>query len=381
MEIVNNTGWLTKDLKRIFTRALKENNKIEDKLKIGLTYERMKEGLKAGNVLKIIIKYSRKSRFEGILRTWNYTYRGVNGITVKTKERISGKAPLQGNYIKLYLPKNIINKEVLVGIFTHEIYHVRGFSHKQMMKDELSFPWVRDDIKYPLRKEGEEKMSKERMMRIEVEGSPAKIEITKLDFDAYVRVQDLGVTNMLNIKLVKKLSGLPRLKILAIIKNYGELARGLKEEPIKIKEEVDEEMIIKTRTSGGRERTEKLTTEQAVAELSVHNKTKTLTRIEEALRKGTKMQGDNGVFYQITNHEEVKKVKKVKKTQKPAAVVKPAVNVVTPRELAKDLEITPLELRKVIRGLKLVRKGRFWEWDKEKDKDQLAKIRKAVLGK
>ena len=227
-------------------------------------------------------------------------------------------------------------------------------------------------------------MKKERTMRVGVEGMPAKVEITKSNLDAYIRVQKSGVTNMLNLKKVMKLSGLPKLRVLAIIQNYRELTRGLEEEPIRILEEVDEEMIIKTRTAGGVERREKLTTEQAVAELFTHHKgAETLTRIKEALLKGTKMQGDSGIFYQIKseNHEEVKPVKKVKKTQETITANKPKSSSITPNQLAKDLEITPLELRKVIRGLKLVRKGRFWEWDKEKDKDQLVKIRKAVLGK
>ena len=44
--------------------------------------------------------------------------------------------------------------------------------------------------------------------------------ITQDEFDAYVKVQMSGVTNMLNIPMVSEYSGLSRDKIITIISNY-----------------------------------------------------------------------------------------------------------------------------------------------------------------
>jgi hypothetical protein len=47
--------------------------------------------------------------------------------------------------------------------------------------------------------------------------------ITKEEFEAYLKVQQSGVTNMFNIKDVSFLSGLERATILAIMNNYDAL--------------------------------------------------------------------------------------------------------------------------------------------------------------
>ena len=48
-------------------------------------------------------------------------------------------------------------------------------------------------------------------------------EITKEQFEAYVDVQESGVTNMFNAKLVGELSGLEKEEIMEIMKSYGTL--------------------------------------------------------------------------------------------------------------------------------------------------------------
>jgi len=53
-------------------------------------------------------------------------------------------------------------------------------------------------------------------------------EISKEDFEAYVRVQRSGVTNMFAVDLVSKLSGLTRDKILYIMDHYRELSKRFK---------------------------------------------------------------------------------------------------------------------------------------------------------
>ena len=48
-------------------------------------------------------------------------------------------------------------------------------------------------------------------------------EITKELFEAYVDVQESGVTNMFDVRTVESLSGLDKGTIMSIMKNYGEL--------------------------------------------------------------------------------------------------------------------------------------------------------------
>jgi len=48
--------------------------------------------------------------------------------------------------------------------------------------------------------------------------------ITQEEFDAYVRVQMSGVTNMFNVSVVSDYSGLSRDKIITIMSNYDTLA-------------------------------------------------------------------------------------------------------------------------------------------------------------
>ena len=47
--------------------------------------------------------------------------------------------------------------------------------------------------------------------------------ITNEEFDAYVKVQMSGVTNMFNVSVVSDYSGLSRDKIITIIQNYTDL--------------------------------------------------------------------------------------------------------------------------------------------------------------
>ena len=48
-------------------------------------------------------------------------------------------------------------------------------------------------------------------------------EITKEQFEAYIDVQESGVTNMFDVKTVGELSGLEKEEIITIMKSYGEL--------------------------------------------------------------------------------------------------------------------------------------------------------------
>ena len=48
-------------------------------------------------------------------------------------------------------------------------------------------------------------------------------EITKEQFEAYVDVQESGITNMFDVKMVQSLSGLEKEQIMTIMQSYGEL--------------------------------------------------------------------------------------------------------------------------------------------------------------
>jgi hypothetical protein len=48
--------------------------------------------------------------------------------------------------------------------------------------------------------------------------------ITKKQFQAYVNVQMSGITNMFNVQMVSRLSGLDRETILKIMATYGDLS-------------------------------------------------------------------------------------------------------------------------------------------------------------
>ena len=48
-------------------------------------------------------------------------------------------------------------------------------------------------------------------------------EISREQFEAYVDVQESGVTNMFDVKTVSQLSGLEKEEIMTIMQSYGEL--------------------------------------------------------------------------------------------------------------------------------------------------------------
>ena len=53
----------------------------------------------------------------------------------------------------------------------------------------------------------------------------AKLEITKDQFTAYVRVQKSGVTNMFDVRNVTALTSLDKKQIMEIMSNYNEIEK------------------------------------------------------------------------------------------------------------------------------------------------------------
>lgn len=57
------------------------------------------------------------------------------------------------------------------------------------------------------------------------DSSMQDVAISKEDFEDYEGVRSSGLTNMFDVRMVEKLSGLPRQKIMVIMKNYGKLEK------------------------------------------------------------------------------------------------------------------------------------------------------------
>ena len=78
-------------------------------------------------------------------------------------------------------------------------------------------------LKTIARKLGEARESSYIGRNIKINKKMAKIEITKEQFTAYVKVQKSGVTNMFDLNNVKALTGLNKEQCLEIMSNYGKL--------------------------------------------------------------------------------------------------------------------------------------------------------------
>jgi len=107
LKVRNNTHYLTRDLKKIFSEVLKREGEEELKRRL------------------IVYVEHKKHRAGGV----------------------SGCAPYNGNYIRLFLAKNGITSKDVAAIFVHELRHVQGFTHKEMRYWEPQ-KWAKD---YPLR--------------------------------------------------------------------------------------------------------------------------------------------------------------------------------------------------------------------------------------
>ena len=94
MKIINKTKWNTMDLRKIFCKCLKEDEKTEGKL-----YQK--------NRLTIHVHYAKQNR------------------------GCSGHATYNGIWIQINIPKNMGEKlvENVCYVFLHELQHTRGYHH------------------------------------------------------------------------------------------------------------------------------------------------------------------------------------------------------------------------------------------------------------
>ena len=102
MKIINKTSWDAKSIKKLLTVALRRNEKIEGRLT-------------QRNYLEVEIVYSR-------IKHW----------LPDPNKSFSGYAYIGGKYMRLRIPKKIVDPRMLARIFDHELYHIRGFRHRQM---------------------------------------------------------------------------------------------------------------------------------------------------------------------------------------------------------------------------------------------------------
>ena len=99
MKIENKTNYLTSDLRKLFTRCVRADEKIEGKL---FTYR--------GEKLTVTVTHS------------------------KSLYRVSGKAVINGYHLWMHLPHNMQHVTInqIVFIFVHELAHIRGYRHKDI---------------------------------------------------------------------------------------------------------------------------------------------------------------------------------------------------------------------------------------------------------
>jgi hypothetical protein len=187
--------------------------------------------------------------------------------------------------------------------------------------------------------------------------------------------------------------------------------------------------VIKTTIKGGREIRTKIDINQAVVELSKKYEKSQPHKIRQCLLRGSKMGSPTlgGTFQilkkkeekEMSNKEEVKKAKVIpaeepdpkeeeitlkgsdykkvkttkskedpkeeevrmikKKSAQPKQLQhKKGPNTIDIKDLAKELKTRPKELRAKLRKMKIQKPGRFWEWDKTKDKEVVDNIRKQL---
>jgi len=129
MKIINRTKWDTLDLKKILTKALHEEEKIEGRLSNKGYLE--VEIISAGKWNKKFIEY----------------FKSKNRDIPEVRKAYSGYAYINGDYMKLRLPDTNIDTDKLAKLFIHELKHIRGFRHKDMISYiEYNTNWAKDYI-------------------------------------------------------------------------------------------------------------------------------------------------------------------------------------------------------------------------------------------
>jgi len=127
MKITNKTNWDTLDLKKVLTRALDEDDKVEGKYK-------------HRSYLEITISYSKG------YPSWVVKHYQKQNKELPVRERYSGSAWVGGTRMTLRVPREKFNVEHFVEVFTHEMSHIRGIrSHRAIgIVEDGDLEWTSD---------------------------------------------------------------------------------------------------------------------------------------------------------------------------------------------------------------------------------------------
>jgi len=133
MKIINKTNWDTLDLKKVLTKALDEDDKVEGR------YEYR-------SYLEVTISYSKG------YPSWVIRHYQKENREIPIRERYSGSAWVNGTRMTLRVPREKFDVKRFARIFIHEMSHIRGIrSHRVIgvVKDE-DLKWTKD---YSVRQE------------------------------------------------------------------------------------------------------------------------------------------------------------------------------------------------------------------------------------
>lgn len=109
MKIINKTNWDTLDLKKVLTKVLDEDDKVEGRYKYR-------------NYLEVTISYSKG--YPG----WVISHYKKKGKELPAREVYSGSAWVGGTGMGLRVPRGKFDVKRFARIFIHEMSHIRGIS-------------------------------------------------------------------------------------------------------------------------------------------------------------------------------------------------------------------------------------------------------------
>ena len=127
MKIINKTSWDTLDLKKVLTKALDEDDKVERRYKYR-------------SCLEVTISYS-KGHPSWVVKSYK-----ERGKELPPRELYSGCAWIRGSEMRLRVPREKLDVKRFVRLFIHEMSHIRGIrSHRAIgtVKDE-DLGWTKD---------------------------------------------------------------------------------------------------------------------------------------------------------------------------------------------------------------------------------------------
>ena len=136
MKIINNTDYVTNDLKKIFTQCEKTNgivcdNWIMKNLTIKIVHTKQARGCSGRAAI---------NGYSMTIRIPNYEYYFLKADDTKMVYAVEGKMITKLEYLKR---KRRNLTEDVAWIFCHELQHIRGLLHKDI-QDTYDLEWTKD---------------------------------------------------------------------------------------------------------------------------------------------------------------------------------------------------------------------------------------------